>query len=108
MPERIVDGIDVIARVRACALLEMDEEGHGTYEVVHYDDTDGTMAEMDEDTDFLSCTPEELTQMAQDLGQQIAQEILSSLLLIRDELRIARDTADLIDKAEAGDYDWEV
>lgn len=108
MPERIVDGIDVIARVRACSLIEMDDEGHGDYEVVHYDDTDGCMAELEESVDFLRCTPDELVQLADDLGREVAQQVFTSLMLIRDELRIASDTADLIDRAVAGETDWEV
>lgn len=106
---RLVDGIDVIARVRACALLdEQDDEGDTFFEVVHYDDTEGAMAEFEDDIDFLTTTPEELTDLAQDLANQLAQQILTSLLLIRDELRIASETADLIDRAEQGDQDWEV
>jgi len=107
MPEnRLVDEILVSGRVYALSVaegVEAEEEN-----VSHRDDIPGAGLRLHTDTDFLQMTDDEVMAMVNDLSVELTMQVLESVLLVRDELRIADEIVTLGERYEAGEQDWEV
>jgi hypothetical protein len=107
MPQnRLVDEIYVGGTVYA---LNVDEGEEATEEnIFHSDYLEGVQLRLHDDTNFLDMTDDEVINMVNDMLPEITSQVLESVLLIRDELRIADEIMTLVERYERGEQDWEL
>jgi hypothetical protein len=100
---RLIDGIDVAGRVRVISLDNPEEP-----ELVHYRDIDGVAAELMDGIDFNRMSYEDMRSLAEELGEEITNQIYDGMVAVREDVRDASEIADLVDRALSGEVDWEL
>lgn len=106
MPQnRLVDEILVSARVYGLSVAEGEEatDEH----VSHSDQLQGVQLRLHDNFSFLDMTDDELMVMVNDMLPELTSQLLESILMVRDELRIADEIITLSERFEDGDQDWE-
>jgi hypothetical protein len=107
MPEnRLVDEILVSGRVYALSIA--DGEDATEENVSHRDDFTGVQLRLHDDNNFLDMTDDEVMGMVNDMAGEVTAQLLESVLLVRDELRIADEIVTLGERFERGEQDWEL
>ncbi len=107
MPEnRLVDEILVSGRVYALSVVEGEEAMED--DIMHRDDISGAGLRFHTNTNFLEMTDDEVMTMVNDLSVELVAQVLESMLVVRDELRIADEIVTLGERLERGEQDWEL
>jgi hypothetical protein len=107
MPElRLVDEILVSGRVYALSVEDGVEATDDN--VSHTDDLQGVQLRLLDDYNFLNMDDDEVMAMVNDMLPEITSQVLESVLVIRDELRIADEIVTLAERYENGEQDWEL
>lgn len=75
---------------------------------IHDDDLEGVQLVLHEDFDFMNMTDDEAINLVNDLLPELTQQVLGSVLSLRDQLQTADEIVTLCERADAGDQDWEV
>lgn len=106
MPEeyRLVDGFFLHGGIAA---VTIDHELE-TVDDVHRDEMEPITVELGLGEDFLELSPEDVHHIAIDLASNMVIPIYESMMVLRDELRLADELVTVIERAEEGDQDWEV
>jgi hypothetical protein len=107
MPQnRLVDEILVSGRVYALSIAEGEEatDDH----ISHMDAMEGVQLRLLDDYNFLNMNDDEVMNMVNDMLPEITSQVLESVLLVRDELRIADEIVTLGERFERGEQDWEL
>jgi hypothetical protein len=100
--------ISVQGRVYALDPEDPNAEVYEDEALVHDDDLDGIQLVLHDDFDFMNMTDDEAINMVNDILPELTQQVLSSILTLRDQLQVADTIATLCERAEAGDADWEL
>jgi hypothetical protein len=103
---RLVDEILVSGRVYALSVGEGEEATDDN--VSHSDAIQGVQLRIMDDHNFLNMDDDEVMDMVSDMSFELTAQVLESVLLVRDELRIADEIVTLGERYEDGDQDWEV
>lgn len=100
--------VSVQGRVYALNPEDPNAEIYDDDALIHDDDLDGVQLVLHEDFDFMNMTDDEAIGMVNDILPELSQQILSSILILRDELQVADEIVTLCERAETGDTDWEL
>jgi hypothetical protein len=107
---RLVDGIFIGVRLSAVGLVngEGEEIYNEDIDPVLTEDLETVLYEFDHTIDYLRQSDEDLSALAYNLGEHIAERIADSLVAMREVLREADDIAYLVERLVDGEQDWEV
>lgn len=100
--------VSVQGRVYALDPEDVNAEVYSDESYVHDDDLDGIQMVLADDFDFMNMTDDEAIGMVNDILPELSQQVLGSILSLRDQLQVADTIATLCERAEAGDADWEL
>lgn len=107
MPEnRLVDEILVTGTVFGLSVAdgaEINEEC-----ISHSDSMEGVQLRLLDDYNFLNMTDDEVMDMVNDMLPELTAQVLESVLLVRDELRIANEIITLGERFDRREQDWEI
>ncbi len=103
-----VSVVSVQGRVYALDPEDPNAEVYDDDALIHDDNLDGIQMVLADDFDFMNMTDDEAIGMVNDVLPELAEQVLGSILSLRDQLQVADTIATLCERAEAGDADWEL
>jgi hypothetical protein len=95
----------IILGLRLGIMSDHGEDG-STF-LVDDDDMAGVVADLSGE-DFITYSDDDLTVLAEEIGQEVAEQVALSLYDAREQLRAATEEVDTIEMFQNQEPDWEV